>query len=102
MYSDKLKCKVCFNTYRSIVIMDPQMIVYCTRENRLTKVTLENDKEYLINYTLKQIEEKINSKNFIRTHKSYLVIIEFIVELEIKAKLLILKNGVKVPISRQK
>jgi len=102
MYSDKLKGKICFNTYKCIAIIDPQKIVYFTRENRLTKVVLDNDKEYIINYTLKHIEEKIIKKNFIRTHKSYLVNIEFIVEFETKAKLLILKNGVKVPISRQK
>ena len=63
----------------------------------------KNDKEFIVSKTLKDFDETLDDKNFIRIHKSYLVnkqsITSYIRSNGIKVKL---RNGKLLPVSRRK
>ena len=49
-------------------------IIFCEADNNWTKIYTIGPKTYEVCQTLKQIEERINSEEFFRTHRKYLVI----------------------------
>lgn len=55
-----------------IVYLDPKKIDYCTSIDRST-VIYTNSQKYKTKVTLKELEQKLSSYPFFRTHKSYLV-----------------------------
>jgi two-component system, LytTR family, response regulator LytT len=55
-----------------IVYLPPEDISYCSRVERETHI-YTNDKKYITKIPLKDLEDKLNTYPFFRTHKSYLV-----------------------------
>jgi two-component system, LytTR family, response regulator len=62
-----------------------------------------NDKKHLKQSTMSYFEEHLDNNQFVRIHRSYIVKIDQIAQLELYSKesyLLILKNGNKLPVSK--
>lgn len=72
-------------------------IIYIERNLRTTTVFCKEE-DYKTSESIDIISEKINSQNFTRCHKSFLVNMNFIKEL--KRNSYILTNGAEIPISR--
>jgi len=85
-----------------ILLIDCQSILYMTSaEGKCTIFT--NNQAYTISDTLIMLEKKLSSSIFLRVHRSYLVNVEQITEIEPwfnSTYNIIMKNGVKVPVSR--
>ena len=64
----------------SVVLIDPNDIFYVYRENRDVFIKTSN-KVYSTKYTLQTLEEKLASYPFFRSHRSYLVNLNFVQEL---------------------
>jgi two-component system LytT family response regulator len=78
-------------------------IIYISAEEKY--INLHTDKgTHLIRETMSHVEERLDPSKFVRTHRSYLVNIDFIKEMQPCSHgdyLAILKNGAKLPISRR-
>lgn len=72
--------KLCVFQNNRLVLMDIEDIQYVEAENKEVAV-YAGDKVYYCNYSLKELEEKFKNNKFIRTHKSYIVNIDFIEEI---------------------
>jgi len=62
-----------------------------------------NGKSHLKHYRISTLEKELDSSQFVRTHRSYIVNIDRISKIELYAKdsrIAILKDGTRVPISR--
>jgi two-component system response regulator LytT len=86
------------------VVIDPQSILYVVRDDRVIQIHTLSE-TYTSKMTLQQIEEKLQAYNFFRTHRSYLVNLHYVSELEPwfnGAYNLKLKEGkrVQIPVSR--
>ncbi|VEF48198.1 two-component response regulator [Bacillus freudenreichii] len=87
-----------------VVVLSPESIYYATRVDRFVEIHTAN--EYIQGkMTLQELEEKLKGFPFFRTHRSYLVNLEFIQEITPwfnGAYNLILKGGKKarIPVSR--
>lgn len=96
MYNDE----VCFWDYKGkIVSLRVDDILYFTSLNRKLYVKTIG-KTFRIRATLNYIEQQLQLYHFVRVHQSYLVNMEFISILGIID--LILRNGMKIPISENK
>ncbi|CAJ1003127.1 LytR/AlgR family response regulator transcription factor [Brevibacillus aydinogluensis] len=87
-----------------LVVIDPAAILYAVRDDRVVRICTETE-VYTTRMTLQQLEEKLQAHSFFRTHKSYLVNLQYVSELEPwfnGAYNLILKGPkkVRVPVSR--
>ncbi len=86
------------------VVIDPSSVIYAVRDDRVVQIftTVET---YTSKMTLQQLEEKLQSHSFFRTHKSYLVNLDYVSEVEPwfnGAYNLILKGPkrIQLPVSR--
>lgn len=62
-------------------VIDPASIVYAVREERIVRIVTQK-KFFTTKMTLTQLEEKLQSYDFFRTHKSYLVNLQYVSALE--------------------
>jgi len=97
--------KLAVQTDEKVIFIDPNEIVYANREGRDVLIRT-NDEIYLTKYTLQVLEEKLEKYPFFRTHRSYLVNLDFIQEMVPwfnGAYNLIMKDKSKskIPVSRQ-
>ncbi|TCS84576.1 LytR/AlgR family response regulator transcription factor [Tepidibacillus fermentans] len=111
MGEDKLKeekkniSKLAIQTDERVILLDPREIVYAYREGRGVRIKTMKD-TYVTKFTLQVLEDKLKKYSFFRTHRSYLVNLDYIEELVPwfnGAYNLTMKDNEqsKVPVSRQ-
>jgi len=97
-----MRNKLCFKTLEGYLFIRPSDINFVKSEDVYAYIF--NDKsKYFINCSLKDLEKKLTTENFMRCHRSYLVnldkVVKFIRSSNYK---LLLENGLEIPISRGK
>lgn len=87
-----------FNETRYVNVAD---IVRCEADNTYTKFMLNNGETILVSKTLKEYADLLNGHNFIRSHQSHLVNMNYIKSwLRQDGGSLLLNNGTKIPVSK--
>jgi len=95
--------KIALPTQTGYELIKLNSILYCKSDSNYCIVYCVDGKEYLISKTLKYVEELIIEDYFIRTHKSYLVNLNYVVKYDKGDELKItLSNGEQVPVSVRK
>ncbi len=93
--------KVALPLTKKTVFVKIDDIMYCKSEGNYTTVYLIDDIKHLLAKKLKDVQDLINSKHFIRIHQSYLVNINFIKEyVKNDGYYLVLDNKVSIPVSK--
>lgn len=87
-----------------VVVLSPEVIQYAVRTERLIEIYTDKEK-IQTRMTLQELEEKVKGFSFFRSHRSYLVNLDFIYEITPwfnGAYNIILKNKekTKIPVSR--
>jgi two-component system LytT family response regulator len=52
--------------------------VYCEADSNYTKLFLANGKNYLLSKTLREVQEVLEERNFLRIHRQYLINLDHI------------------------
>ncbi len=77
-------------------------ILYCKAERNKSVIYFSKNEFRIINYTLLELEKFLKATNlFKRVHISYLVKIEFILNVDINAGFLKLKDSTTLPINKK-
>lgn len=78
-------------------------IVFCKADGRYSTFFTSDGKKYVASKNLGEYEKELNSKNFFRIHKSYIVNINFVVKINKKDGISCeLLNGMSLPVSSRK
>ena len=56
----------------------------------------------MVSKTLKEMEQKLEEYNFVRTHKSHLVNIKCVINFLKEEMMVLLSDGTKIPVSKRK
>lgn len=95
--------KITLNNGEKILVLKMEDITFVRANERKTEVFFKNEK-FNANIKFSDLEEKINSKNFFKSHRSYLVNLDKIKEIDLwfnNTFLLTMENtNEKVPVSR--
>lgn len=84
-------------------IEDLDNIVRLQADDNYTRVFTISGKQYLISRPLKDFERSLPSDIFLRTHKSHMINIQFLKDFcNEDGGIAVLKDGVKVPVSKRK
>jgi two-component system LytT family response regulator len=85
-----------------LTFVDVSQILYAESDSNYTHFVLENGEKYLVSKTLGDVQELLESRNFLRVHRQYIVNLSHIKRL-IKGEgtYLVLSNGSTIPVSRQ-
>ncbi|TWI59660.1 LytR/AlgR family response regulator transcription factor [Halalkalibacter nanhaiisediminis] len=78
--TEKPTGKLAVEAEGEIYYFEPKNILYIFRDDKLTRV-ITKSKEFTTKTPLKDLESKLNTFNFFRTHKSYLVNLEYVTRL---------------------
>ena len=81
------------------IFVNPKEIIYALADGNYTVIHLTNDRSVKILRKLKQVDQLLPNKNFIRIHRSHLINLEHLKKYD-ERELVVLSNGQKLPISR--
>lgn len=74
--------KVAVKIERYLSLIDNSRITYINREKRKTIIHTVDGKKIVTNETLETLEKRIGAANFMRTHRSYIVNLDKVVEIQ--------------------
>jgi two-component system LytT family response regulator len=95
--------KIVLSTAEKMHIVEIDDIIRCESDDYYTRFYFKDGKTLLISKTLKENEELLGEKYFIRPHKSHLVNIKYIKGfLKNDGGYIVMSDGTKVPVSRRK
>lgn len=102
-FNDKLNHKkITINTDGKLVFLEPRDIIYAESDGNYATLYLENGKNMLLTKKLKEVGELLPDDYFFRIHNSYIINLNKIKEYLKTDGYVILENGKKVPVSRQR
>jgi two-component system LytT family response regulator/two-component system response regulator LytT len=87
-----------------IILLDPKEILYFFADQGYI-IAKTPDANYITNFTLNELEEKVDRDIFFRCHKSYMINMDYIKEIipwSYSTYKLIMTNNDEIPVSRQK
>lgn len=94
--------KIAFPTLHGYELVSAGHIVVCESSSNYTHVHLHDGKSMLVSKTLKEIGEILSSTPFFRTHKSWLVNLDYAVRYVKGEGGYLVVNGKEVPVSRNR
>lgn len=74
--------KIMVNTGTSFQVLDVSRIVYIETEKRACRIHMDDGSSYLQNESLNNYENSLKSKRFFRIHKSYLINLDYVLEMQ--------------------
>lgn len=102
-FNDKLNHKkITINTDGKLVFLEPREIMYAESDGNYATLHLENGKSLLLTKKLKEVSELLPDDYFFRIHNSFIINLNRIKEYLKTDGYVILENGKKIPVSRQR
>ncbi|GAB3642810.1 LytR/AlgR family response regulator transcription factor [Spirosoma arcticum] len=85
-----------------MVFVDTKQIVYCEADSNYTRFHLENGEVYMVSKTLGDVQDVLETHDFVRVHRQFMVNLNHIQKLvKGEGTYLLLTNGVSIPVARQ-
>lgn len=85
-----------------MVFVETKQITYCEADSNYTRFHLENGEVYVISKTLGDVQDVLETGDFVRVHRQYMVNLNHIQKLvKGEGTYLLLSNGVSIPVARQ-
>ena len=95
--------KITLKTMESIHIVETKDIIFCGAEKNYTTFFLVDGRQIIVSKTLREYEALFSPKEFMRTHQSYLVNLNHIVQYDKGDKNYLVMTGAhKVPVAIRK
>lgn len=94
--------KISLSTTDKIHLIDVDDIIRCESDNYYTIIFFQDGTNLMVSKTLKEMEQKLEEFDFVRTHKSHLVNIRCIKNFIKDEMMVVLTNDAKVPVSKRK
>lgn len=95
------KQRIALPTLEGLEIFNIDDIMYCESDSNYTMFYLKNNSKFMVSKTLKEYEDILPNKNFIRIHKSYIINLLFVTKyIKGDGGDVILSNGVCLPVAR--
>ena len=94
--------KISISTTDKIHLIDVDDIIRCESDNYYTKIFFKDGNSLLVSKTLKEIDQKLEEYDFVRTHKSHLVNIRYIKNFIKDEMMVVMADDTKVPVSKRK
>lgn len=94
--------KISISTADKIHLIDVDNIIRCESDNYYTIIFFKDGNSLMVSKTLKEMEQKLEEFDFVRTHKSHLVNIRCIMNFIKDEMMVVLTDGSKIPVSKRK
>jgi two-component system LytT family response regulator len=94
--------KIALPHANGLAFVETSQILYAESDSNYTCFVLESGEKYLVSKTLGDVQDMLETRNFLRVHRQYVVNLDHIKRLvKGEGTYLVLTNGVSIPVSRQ-
>lgn len=98
----QLTDKIAVPYQNGIVFLPLTEILYCEADNNYTRVIATQNRHYLLTRTLRDVQQVLEDRHFLRVHRQYLINLEQIKMLmKGEGTYLIMNNDISIPVARQ-
>ena len=94
--------KISISTSDKIHLIEVDDIIRCESDNYYTIIYFKDGTSLMVSKTLKEMEQKLEEFDFVRTHKSHLVNIRYIINFIKDDMVVVMTDGMRVPVSKRK
>ena len=94
--------KISLSTADKIHLINVDDIIRCESDNYYTIIYFKDGTNLMVSKTLKEIDQKLEEYDFVRTHKSHLVNMRCIKNFIKDEMMVVMTDGTKVPVSKRK
>ncbi|WP_428666653.1 LytR/AlgR family response regulator transcription factor [Runella sp.] len=93
--------KIALPHQNSVVFVELKSVLYCEADNNYTLFFLEGGQKYLVSKTLRDIQDTLEERNFLRVSRQHLVNLDRIVKfMKGEGNYLVMSDGFTVPVAR--
>lgn len=93
--------KIALPYQNGVAFVDIQTILYCEADNNYSRFMLDNGEEHVVSKTLRDVQEVMEGKNFLRVHRQYLVNLNHIKKfVRGEGNYLVMTDNKSIPVSR--
>ena len=93
--------KIAVPYQNGVVFVELNELVYCEADSNYTKLFLTSGKNYLLSKTLREVQEVLEERNFLRVHRQYLVNLDHIKTYHKgEAAYLLMQGDIIIPVSK--
>ena len=93
--------KIAVPFHNGIVFVELRDLVYCEAESNYTKLYLITGKNYLLSKTLREVQQVLEERNFLRVHRQYLVNLDHIkMYHKGEAAYLVMQGDINIPVAK--
>jgi two-component system, LytTR family, response regulator len=97
-----LPTKIALPHANGLTFVETGDIIYAESDSNYTNFVLGNGEKYLVSKTLGDVQEMLETRNFLRVHRQYVVNLDHIKRLvKGEGTYLVLTNGMSIPVARQ-
>lgn len=94
--------KISLSTADKIHLIDVDDIIRCESDNYYTIIFFKDGTSLMVSKTLKEMDQKLEEYDFVRTHKSHLVNMRCIKNFIKDEMMVVMTDDTKVPVSKRK
>ena len=94
--------KISISTTDKIHLIDVDDIIRCESDNYYTIIYFKDGTSLMVSKTLKEMDQKLQEYDFVRTHKSHLVNMRCIKNFIKDEMMVLMTDDTKVPVSKRK
>jgi len=99
--STTLPTKIALPHANGLTFVETSQILYAESDSNYTNFVLETGEKYLISKTLGDVQEMLETRNFLRVHRQYVVNLDHIKRMvKGEGTYLVLTTGTSIPVSR--
>ena len=98
---DNKKERLVLRSQEGFQIINFESLMYCKSDKGYTTFYLENGKSYMASKSIKEFEGQLPSRQFVKTHQSYIVNMDFVERYD-KDGYIFLKSGKTIPVASRR
>jgi two-component system LytT family response regulator len=101
LHTQQLTDKIAVPYQQGVVFLPVNEIIYCESDSNYTNVIATQNRHFLLTRTLREVQEVLEERNFLRVHRQYVINLDHI-KLFIKGEgaYLVMTNEVSIPVAR--
>lgn len=93
--------KIALPYQNGVTFVDLNTILYCEADNNYSRFTLDKGEQHVVSKTLREVQEVMEGKHFLRVHRQYLVNLNHIKKfVRGEGNYLVMSDNKSIPVSR--
>lgn len=99
---NKYNKKLCIATQKHQIIIEKSSITYLKADSNYCEIHMYDGAIHHCSITLKEIFSRIQARDFLKVHKSYVVNLEYLSSIDSAFAFMVLENNTEIPIARSR